>query len=143
MDQDFGDLFNTIRLLCTEEFVGKHFEETNALVRTIETTIDKVKTKQEQDALCQELILYENETEDERSERAYNREEWIESFQKSDEDIVEYSEHCCNIDTCWYRGNLDRLEGVVIYRLKGTKNLFICDTCIDNNKKIEKALENH
>ena len=40
---------------------------------------------------------------------------------------------CCVGGDCWYKGNMDRLSGATVYRLKGTTNVFMCDVCYDNS----------
>jgi hypothetical protein len=35
---------------------------------------------------------------------------------------------------CWYGGNMDRLDGLKLYRLKGYDRFIICDVCLDNGR---------
>jgi len=42
-------------------------------------------------------------------------------------------EDCVSRGNCWYQGNLDRAgDGTTMYRLKATKDVYLCDVCYDN-----------
>jgi hypothetical protein len=44
-------------------------------------------------------------------------------------------ERCAfHADDCWYQGNMDRLDGLGLYRLRGYDSLLLCDACFENGR---------
>lgn len=51
-----------------------------------------------------------------------------------DMEMARLCENYKNGDECWYQGNLDRVNEIKLYRLKGTDDYFICDVCYENGE---------
>jgi hypothetical protein len=75
---------------------------------------------------------YLYETSEARERRAHQRESY--SFIPSTSDRVHIDDIWCdNVDTCWYRGNLDRLDDYKgYYFLPGPIGPHYCDVCFDH-----------
>ena len=62
------------------------------------------------------------------------------------EDVYEQHNDCANVDTCWYRGNMDRLAGLTLYRITcGNYVATVCDQCFEERHRylegeIDRAL---
>jgi hypothetical protein len=80
--------------------------------------------------LCE---YYDHETEDEFKQRFDDPEEW----DIVRDDGLNYAS-LCKGDDCFYIGNQ---EGCTIFKMKGTKDFYLCDMCIDNKNNLECYLK--
>lgn len=47
------------------------------------------------------------------------------------------SRNDCSVQECWYKGNLDRLNGLELYVLEDFPENIVCDVCMNNNFQCE------
>ncbi len=53
-------------------------------------------------------------------------------------DVYEQHRECANCDTCWYSGNMDRLQGLELFKidtLDARFSLTLCDLCLGDREE--------
>ena len=50
------------------------------------------------------------------------------------DDAYHNADRCANTDTCWYQGNLDRVDGLCLFTLSTLDGfeVTLCDVCLEN-----------
>jgi len=58
-------------------------------------------------------------------------------------DVYHAYKDCDAPDTCWYRGNMDRLDGLILYSLATLDGVQVtlCDLCRLDSRTVDRALE--
>ena len=122
------DLF----VLFTTEFIKKNIDKCIDLKDKISDILDTLKSEKFSKQIDKERNEYGKITFNKFEELVYTVDYWI---PVNDEDIDYNSSprSKCEMDDCWYSGNMDRLGEAKYYRLKGT-TLQICDVCFGNNR---------
>lgn len=74
----------------------------------------------------------------------HSRKAWIEH--NVGDDVYHAHRECGTSDTCWYAGNMDRLDELVaIYTLEPlhgvTAEMTLCDKCIEHARERERVIE--
>ena len=115
-------------------FVVKHASTFQAVANLTAGLMQKVEDQKRETKLCEETKKYAAESKSQRSVRARDFKEWIEVDKSELPGLLSDLEYVslCRQDDCWYKGNLDRMEGCQISRLVGTKTVFLCDVCMAN-----------
>lgn len=106
--------------------IHKHLDSWKTYVEDLQRMIDQ----EESAILDSELAKYSKETVKKRCQRATKKSAWIfVPFPKNKN--VAFDDISCPLDTCWYSDNPERVNDCDgIYRLLGTRNVFLCDKCI-------------
>ena len=121
--------------LITRDFVKHDPCHARFLVCLINTYQNDI---QEED-IQYEKKIYNDEADEDRLKRASNRDEWETMGEQEGGVTLEDTQKCIS-DDCWYEGNMDRMDGLVLYRLKGT-SIYMCDVCLDNEYNEELHIE--
>lgn len=93
------------------------------------------KTKRDDERPAEFKYYPRYETIPDTCRRAKQKEEWTVVSQDDFDDVFsddDYAKKCLRHNDCWYDSNSDQVRSCFIYRLKGTKTIFLCDMCRDN-----------
>lgn len=129
------ELYNDI--CVNPEIVKKYKKEYEELAQIITETFDTFDEQEFQKTLDDENKLYECESLEDKISRARNKESWVFFEQKHDVEHLDYVELCLKKSDHYYGRHPNRSGLCEIYRLKGTKNIFLCDQCLNDIDMIQ------
>lgn len=119
------------KFAITYEDVDQNEDYYRNLLFIIKDHLINVSHKKLETKLKQEKNVYKNEEELENA--IYNINNWIECLHDNFSDRIQIDDVKCDIDDCWFQGNLDRInEYTSSYRFKGTY-IYICSVCFLND----------
>jgi len=136
--KDVTTQFKTLLTADIKKYLEDHMEEgvmnlrreINYQIRSIRHDIKNNECKNDDD-----MKTYENETEENRTKRALNKDQWPLDFISDDID----DNMCDNYTNCWYEIHRDRWSSFYIHRLIGT-NISLCGHCLDDEETIKKVI---
>lgn len=98
--------------------------------RQLGEVIDKLDAEEEAKAMKKIEAPYDDEPLMFTINRSHDPDQWDEI---SVHDVYEDHRRCYD-DDCWYRGNMDRLGELGLYRLRGYDEMILCDVCFENGR---------
>ena len=109
---------------CSYDILPVDLQDERTVSSDEESESEEEEAKEGDDAI-------ENETLAQAFKRSQDEKEW-KAIAVTDV-YHQYKDCLFSADTCWYPGNMDRLDGLQLFKLKGT-DLVMCDVCMGNGK---------
>jgi hypothetical protein len=103
-----------------------------SIAKEITDRIAQAEASLQSDAIAEEAKLFEPETERFAQLRVALNNMWVnEGCPENSYDAIQACV-CYQQGDCWYAGEMQRLDELQRYRLKGTEDTFLCDVCYGN-----------
>lgn len=126
VEEDASDLEQTLKRIKTEDgFVRQHYSLCCEMKTALESQIETVDRQDERRKREREQEFYYYESIGKAIERSHDNKNWVQ------DDEVEYADHLCQTEDCWYGRHEGRRSGFSIFRLPGF-DYTICDVCFQN-----------